>query len=157
MMETQNSSAASDEEKTTSIRFLEKENLQLMMEAKELRGKLTKVGVKHDMAPSNPEAWLIAHDDFNSHPSQLQAEVEVFRASHAAMSSSASTGPGTERPYGDLNKGSARKKPVGFQVPAVDKENQCVGGMPVDHGETAPPFRSLNEDDTLQANQCRQS
>ena len=44
MREMEETTAASKEEKTRSIRFLEKENLELMMEAKELRGKLTKVG-----------------------------------------------------------------------------------------------------------------
>lgn len=43
MKEMQSTHAISGDEKTRSIRFLEKENLQLMMEAKELRGKLTKV------------------------------------------------------------------------------------------------------------------
>ena len=104
---------------------------------------------------------------------QLQAEVEVFRASHAAAGNprpsvpstqplrdlNSTTGP-TEGIFADVIKGSASKKKVlGYQgpVPVSDKENQGAGGVLADNGDTAPPFRSLNEDDTLQANQCRQS
>lgn len=139
---------AAAEETGRSIRFLEKENLELMMEIKALKDRITQVEVLRGAGAGKAVTPL--------GPSSV---------ANAPLSMAAATAPaGPVEPI----KTAAAPAPVMTAAPCVvDKENGGAGGVVVvgeallrarSDDETAPPFRSLNEDDTVNAgSQCKQS
>jgi hypothetical protein len=133
---------------------LEKENLELMMEIKVLKERIIQLQAQAQAAATMGKTAGTAVAVAPLGPSSTSSSNAPM-----ATSSSSITGPAADVPI----KTATAPAVAPAAVTVVDKEN---GGVVVGEAllrarsddETAPPFRSLNEDDTVNANsQCKQS
>ncbi|TFJ85980.1 hypothetical protein NSK_002800 [Nannochloropsis salina CCMP1776] len=148
------------EETARNIRFLEKENLELMMELKKLREQTSKLQAELDRGASSsglvcgtnalrPIYSQKSNVDAGSSTSQVSAaDVNPLKTETTSSSNISCPLP------------SSKTLPAMTSLSAADKENMMAVGqklLPVKHDETAPPFQSLADDETHDTNQCKQS
>lgn len=150
---------AAEEETSRSIRFLEKENLELMMEIKALKEQIIRLTAEADALRAAVGAGTGTGNGTGKAPLALLA--------HAGGSNSGVVAgmpvPLPAEPVKTV--AAAAAVPASGAMAVADKENgpgSVVVGEALlrarSDDETAPPFRSLNEDDTVNANsQCKQS
>ena len=148
---------AAEEETSRSIRFLEKENLELMMEIKALKEQIIRLTAEADALRAAVGAGT----------GTGTGKAPLALLAHAGGSNSGVVAGMPVPPPAEPVKTVAASAavPASGAMAVADKENG-PGGVVVGESllrarsddETAPPFRSLNEDDTVNANsQCKQS